>query len=59
MTGKSLKILRITKEIPQWRLAQKVGITQAYLSAIETEKFLLTDEMEYQLKKAINEWKSE
>jgi transcriptional regulator with XRE-family HTH domain len=56
MTGRSLKLLRISKDIPQWELAQRIRITPSYLSAIENERVQLTDDIESLLKKAINEW---
>ncbi|QPM67832.1 helix-turn-helix domain-containing protein [Atribacter laminatus] len=56
MTGRAIKILRITRNIPQWKLAQRVGITPAYLSAMETGRVEMSDEIEMLLKKAINEW---
>ena len=59
MTGRSLKLLRISKSIPQWELAQKVKITASYLSAIENERVQLTDDIEFLLRKAIEEWKNE
>lgn len=59
MTGKALKIMRISRGIPQWELAQRIRITPSYLSAIENERVLLTDDIEHLLRKAINEWKSE
>jgi transcriptional regulator with XRE-family HTH domain len=59
MTGRSLKLLRISKDIPQWRLAQKVGITPAYLSAMENGRVEMSDEMEFLLKKEISQWNKE
>lgn len=59
MTGRSLKLLRISKNIPQWRLAQKIGITPAYLSAMENGRVEMSEEMEFLLKKEINQWNKE
>ena len=56
MTGRALKIMRISRGIPQWELAQMVKITPSYLSAIENEQMQLTDEIEFLLKKAIEKW---
>jgi transcriptional regulator with XRE-family HTH domain len=55
MTGKSLKMLRLSRDLDQWSVAVKCGLHQSRLSRIENGKEELSDEIERLIKRAILE----
>jgi transcriptional regulator with XRE-family HTH domain len=58
MSGIDLKCERIKANIPQYKLAAQLGITQTELSAYENERRLLSPGVIEQIQEAIKTWKN-
>ena len=59
MIGKTLKIERIRADIPQWKLAEAMGIPQSLLSMMENGRATLSEDMEKLYLRRLKELKSE
>ncbi|MDI9607548.1 MAG: helix-turn-helix transcriptional regulator [Atribacterota bacterium] len=59
MIGKTLKIERIRADIPQWKLAEAMGIPQSLLSMMENGRATLSEDMEKLYLRKLKELKSE
>ncbi len=59
MIGKTLKIERIRADIPQWKLAEAMGIPQSLLSMVENGRATLSEDMEKLYLRKLKELKSE
>lgn len=46
MNGKTLRLERIRADIPQWKLAQAMGVTPSILSMWERERANIPEDME-------------
>ena len=57
MSGKSLKLKRIMYEVPQWKLAQAMGVRHSQLSAWENDRIPMPDYVETLYLKKLNELK--
>ena len=54
MTGDLIRMVRISRKFTQAALAEKVGVTQALISYLESEVKHLTIEMELRIREALN-----
>lgn len=59
MIGKTLKIERIRADIPQWKLAEAMGIPQSLLSMMENGRATLSEDTEKLYLRKLKELKSE
>lgn len=53
LTGELVHFLREIKNIPQWKLAEKLGANQSTICRIEKGVLRITPAYEYKLKKAL------
>ncbi len=59
MSGKTLKIERIKADVPQWKLAEAMGIPQSLLSMMENGRATMSESMEALYLKKLKELKPE
>lgn len=52
-----LRVFRVIANLKQRELAEKAGITQSFISLIETEKIFPGDELQRKIATALNETK--
>jgi predicted transcriptional regulator len=56
LTGKAFRVWRLTRDIPAWEVSKALNIHPSLLSKIERQRIELSDEVEFRMRKFMNEY---